>query len=125
MSEDLPSNESPSRDGDFVRRGGPWIGGVVLILLGLIFLVQNLSGAQLGNWWALFILIPAIGSLAAAWRAHQTHGRLTAAARGPLIGGLVLTLVALIFLLNLNWGQVWPLFLILAGLGALLAALLG
>jgi hypothetical protein len=29
------------------------------------------------------------------------------------------------FLPNLNWGQMWPLFLILAGFGALLAALLG
>jgi hypothetical protein len=40
---------------------------------------------------------------------------------GPLIGGLVLVALALIFLLDLPIGQLWPIFLIIAGVGLLFA----
>jgi hypothetical protein len=45
---------------------GSWLPGMILILLGGIFLAQNYFGATLHNWWALFILIPAIGTLTTA-----------------------------------------------------------
>jgi hypothetical protein len=106
------------------RFGSAWIGGVVLILLGVIFLAQNLGGFYLGNWWALFILIPAAGAFGTAWNSYQNAGgQITAAVRGSLFGGLILTLVAGAFLFNLNWGLIWPIFIILAGIGALLSAL--
>ena len=124
MSENLPS-ATPPQDDDTRRKNTAWIGGAVLIVIGIVFLLQNISGIDLGNWWALFILIPALGSLATAWRIYQIHGRLTSAARGPLVGGFILLLVATIFLFNLDWGKVWPLFLIIAGLGALATSLLG
>jgi hypothetical protein len=108
------------------NRGGSWIIGAALVVLGAIFLIQNLTGYSLQNWWALFILIPAIGSFASAWRIYQANGqRLTTAVRGPAIGGLILTLVALIFLLGLNWGTLWPVFIIVGGLALLLNALAG
>jgi hypothetical protein len=44
--------------------------------------------------------------------------------RGTLTGGLMLLLVTIIFLFNLDWGKVWPLFLIIIGLGALLTGLI-
>ena len=103
---------------------GAWIGGVVLILLGVVFLLQNLGALELDNWWALFILIPAIGSFAGAWNAYRNSGgQLTGTVIGPLIGGLVLTAVAAAFLFELDWGKIWPLFIILAGIGALVGAL--
>lgn len=104
-------------------RGGQLWFAVVLIALGVIFLVQNYTGMQLGNWWALFILIPATGALAAAWAAWRA-GMHPAAVSGPLVGGLALLTVAAIFLLELQWSRVWPVFLILAGIGALLPSLL-
>ncbi|HLF28942.1 MAG TPA: hypothetical protein VJG32_21660 [Anaerolineae bacterium] len=124
MSDDLPSNES-GRLSESTRRGNPaWVGGVILIVLGLVFLVQNLTGFELGNWWAIFILIPAIGSLATAWRIIQANGgRVTPAARGPLTGGLILITVAAVFLFNLDWGAIWPVFLIIIGVSALFASL--
>ncbi len=100
-------------------RGGQLPFAVVLIALGVIFLVQNYTGMQLGNWWALFILIPASGALAAAWAAWRA-GMHPAAVSGPLVGGLAMLTVAAIFLLELQWSRVWPVFLILAGIGALL-----
>jgi hypothetical protein len=104
-------------------RGGQLWFAVVLIALGVIFLVQNYTGVQLGNWWALFILIPASGALAAAWAAWRA-GMHPAAVSGPLVGGLAMLTVAAIFLLELQWSRVWPVFLILAGIGALLPSLL-
>lgn len=116
MSEIQPS--------DFRQRNPAWLGGVVLILLGVVFLVSNLTGFSLHNGWAIFILIPAFGSLATAWRMYQAGGgRLTAPARAPLIGGLILLLVAAVFLFDLDWGMIWPVFLILIGVGALFGAI--
>jgi cation transport ATPase len=100
------------------RAGNSWIGGVVLILVGIFLLLQNLGASLLNNWWALFILIPALGAFANAWRAYQeAGGHLTASARSSLFGGLILTLVAAIFLFNLSWGLLGPILLILIGIG--------
>ena len=98
-------------------RYGTWIPGIVLIGLGLIFLVQEYFGYQLRNWWALFILIPAFITLERGYASWQS-GR-TAEASGELIGGLLLTTLALIFLLGLPIGQLWPILLIIAGIGLL------
>jgi hypothetical protein len=124
MSDNVPSSETPEPEKKTVRDSAPWLIGVVLIVIGIIFLLQNIRGFPIGNWWALFILIPAIGSLITAWRVYRANGRLTAAVRGPLVGGFILLLVACAFLFNLDWGKVWPFFLIIAGIGALLGALL-
>jgi hypothetical protein len=108
------------------RRGGsaPWILGAILIVLGVGFLAQSFGFIDFTNWWALFIFIPAVGSFAAAWRRYQAAGRLTSGALGSLIGGIVLSAVALGFLFNfqsgLNWNLVWPVLLILGGLALLL-----
>jgi hypothetical protein len=108
---------------DTSNRTSTLIFGGVLILIGLIFLVQNLTDFRLGNWnwWALFILIPAIGSLSNVWRIYQTNGRVTAAARGSLVFGLAMLLVATILMFNLSWSVMWPFFLIVFGIGALIA----
>lgn len=104
---------------------GAWVGGAILVILGLVFLLQNMGIFVLNNWWALFILLPAIGAFAAAWSNYRDAGnRLTGAARGSLIGGIVLTMVAATFLFGLNWPVVGPILIILAGIGLLLNAFL-
>jgi hypothetical protein len=100
--------------------GGAWV-GVALIGLGAIFLVQNYLGYELRNWWALFILIPAIGSFTSAW--YLWRGGHSSAAAGPFTMGIMFTALAGIFLLDLPWGRIWPVFIILVGLGMLLPAL--
>ncbi len=100
--------------------GGAWIGGAILVALGVIFLVQNLTGFELRNWWALFILLPAIGTLGNAINQYQAAGgHLNASARGSLVAGLVLTLIAVAFLVGIN-NLFWPILLIILGLGLLL-----
>lgn len=102
-----------------------WVPGLILVGLGAFFLLRNFTDFRLDNWWALFILIPAFGSLGNFRRAYQRSGRINGEARGSLIGGLILLFVAAIFLFGWNWGAVWPVFLIIAGVGALLSGLLG
>ncbi len=104
--------------------GAAWVGGVILILLGLIFLLQNVRGVYLNNWWALFILIPAFGSFADAWNRYRQAGRLSRHVRGALISGCVFLLITAAFLFNWNWGVVLPVLLIIWGVTLLLNSLL-
>lgn len=97
-----------------------WVGGVILIAIGLIFLFTNLGAFQLNNWWALFILIPAFSNFASAWDNYRQNGRLTKSGRGSITGGLILSLIAFTFIFEWSWGVIWPVFLIIGGIGALL-----
>ena len=104
-------------------RGGSWVAGLIMIILGGIFLLRNTGtfDIPLKNWWALFILIPAIGSLDTARRLYRSAGnQLTAPARGSLLVGLVLTFVTAMFIFELNWSFFGPILIILAGIGILL-----
>ncbi len=74
-----------------------WIGGVVLIIIGVFFLIRTLTGFTLNNWWALFILIPAVTSFGRVITIYQAEGVLNSQARGALIGGVILTFIAIVF----------------------------
>ena len=104
--------------------GSNWLVGVVFILIGGLFLLQNFTGFELNNRWALFILIPVVGAFSNAHRAYQAAGnRLNASARGSLISGLEMTLVGVILLFNLDWSLLWPVGLVVVGVGMLLSSL--
>jgi uncharacterized membrane protein YjjP (DUF1212 family) len=103
----------------------PWFVGVILILVGVLFLIQKTTGMNFNNWWALFILIPTVESFTRAWQAIQSaDGRVTSSARSSLIGGLVLTTVTAILFFDLDWVIFGPVLLIVAGMGVLLNAVL-
>jgi O-antigen/teichoic acid export membrane protein len=100
--------------------GGSWVIGLVLIVLGVIFLARNFGYPIPSNWWAFLILIPAVGSFAAAWNMYLRSGReMTPPVRGSIIAGLILTALAIMLLLGIDFGKLWPVVLILLGLGAL------
>jgi cell wall-active antibiotic response 4TMS protein YvqF len=110
------SDTTPARD---ASRYGAWIPGIVLIGLGVIFLVQNYLGEQIHNWWALFILIPMFFTLERGYASFKA-GR-NAEAFGQFMGGLVLASLIVIFLFDLNFRQLWPIFLILGGISLLVS----
>ena len=115
------------REERHARRGSSgtaWVGGVILIVLGVILLLQTVRGFYLNNWWALFILIPAFGSFADAWNRYRQAGRLNRRVRGGLISGCVFLLITAAFLFNWNWGIVLPVLLIVWGITLLLNSLL-
>ncbi len=101
-------------------RPGAWVTGLILIALGAMFLLRNTGTfyIPLTNWWALFIMIPAVGAFDSAFRAYRNAGnQLTAAARSSLMVGAVLTFVTVMFLFNLSWTYFGPILIILVGIG--------
>lgn len=140
MTNPLPTDTQPSeplsrREARAERRaahaaansGATWLTGVILILVGGAFLLQNLGALAfpLDNWWALFILIPAIGAFDKGWRLYRTaDNQLTAAARGSLLTGIILLLVTIAFLFAFSWIIFGPALIILGGIGILINALL-
>jgi hypothetical protein len=112
---EIPQTQTASRN-----RGGAVFSGIVLIGIGVIFMMQNFGLLYVGNWWALFILLGTAGAWGSAWHTYQNNGkRITSAVTGAFIGGIFPLAVALIFLFNLDWGAMWPVFLIIAGVSVL------
>jgi hypothetical protein len=125
LDEEL-ENAVQESEGDDDSHAGQWILGLVLVGVGLFFLLGNvLPFAFLSTWWALFILLPAGFSLNRAWQTYRREGHMTSAARGSLIGGLMIGTVGIILLFGLDWGAIWPVFIIIVGVGALINARIG
>jgi hypothetical protein len=108
------SDATPARP---TRRYSGWIPGLVLIGLGIVFLIQNYLGREIHNWWALFILIPVFLMFERGYTSLQA-GR-SAEAIWQLMGGLVLVALIVIFLFDLPFRQLWPIFLIIGGIALL------
>jgi drug/metabolite transporter (DMT)-like permease len=112
-------NEQPSEpqvqpEPDKPRSSFHWVAAAVLIVLGVIFLLQETGSVQLGeNWWVIFLFLPAAGLIYDALQRYQDGG--LAHVGGQLLGGVILIVVALTFLFNWNWGVIWPVFLIIGG----------
>ena len=121
--QEEPAEPEPQPD---ARRGRdkdiPWVPGLILIGLGVFFLINNITGFTLHNWWALFILIPAFGSFSSGVRELRAEGEFTREVWGAFFGGFVMSMIAAAFLFNLNWGLIWPVFLVLGGVGIFLTA---
>ena len=98
-----------------------WVWGLALIAVGGLLLLGNFTDfnfIDVSNWWAIFILVPGISMLANAYNASRSGRR----AGGQAIWGGFLVLLALSFFLNISFALIWPVFLILAGVGLLFRA---
>lgn len=108
------------------RDNASWMVGVVLILLGLAFFLQNTGVATFaGNWWAIFIYLASFASLANAWRSYRAKGEFGSNATASLVWGLVLSVVATILLFNLSWDRWWPAILMAIGAGIVAGSVIG
>ncbi|HVY51090.1 MAG TPA: hypothetical protein VHA07_05960 [Devosia sp.] len=92
------------------------IGGAIILVLGVVFLLGNFGFHLPAHWWAVLLLIPAVGLLVTAIRFYRADNTMGGRAMGPLIGGIVLLAMALAIFFGLNWGIFWPLVLIAVGL---------
>lgn len=119
--EDFGMPSSPPQRNRSIAQNSTWVAGVILIAIGFVFLATNLTGFTLHNWWALFILIPAAFTFGNAYSDYKANGRLTKKGRGDITGGLILSLIGCTFLFSWDWGKIWPLFLIIGGVSALLS----
>lgn len=96
-----------------------WAFGVAVVIIGAILLARNL-GIKLflldfHHWWAVFILVAAIGPLQQAYAEYQKMGWTRVAANSLVSAGSII-FVALIFLLDLSFSVWWPVFVIIGGL---------
>ena len=94
--------------------------GLTFVALGLFFLWMNWGTARLENWWAIFILLPAVGMFSLAWGTYRWIGRFNFAVSANFGIGLVIFTVAMMFFLELSWGIWWPLMIIVPGLALML-----
>jgi hypothetical protein len=102
-----------------------WI-GLVFIFGGAVVLLHQLNILPFElNWWALFILFPAFGTLSSAYnRYRSTKDVFEMGVMIPALVGLFMLLlcVSLLFgdAINLNLKVYWPIILIVLGLGLIL-----
>ncbi|NLG48753.1 MAG: hypothetical protein GX552_01420 [Chloroflexi bacterium] len=102
----------------------PLAAAVSLVILGIVFLLRNFGVLEINNWWALFFFVPVAYLLISAWTTFRAkEGRLTHETTSPIIGSLVLITVALVFLLELDWGSIWPVYMIIGAVAILLNSL--
>lgn len=98
--------------------------GIMVMLIGIVLLFHALGWLALPtNWWALAILIPVGASAWGAWQRAETVGYWDRAAVTTLATAGFPLAVALIFLFDLDWAVVWPVFPIIAGMVMLAGAL--
>lgn len=97
--------------------GAP-IGALVLIALGLVLFLQNFGVNLPDNWWAFFLLIPAVGSFVTAQRHYQANnGNIDGEIIGLMISGTIFTALFAAFYFHFDWGYFGPIVLIAIGLG--------
>jgi hypothetical protein len=94
-------------------------GGLILILLGVLFLLAEMDRVSWADWWAWFLVgLGGILLIEALLRASSAEGR--RGIGGRLIGGLILIVIGGAHLTNLE--EWWPLILIAVGVGVLISA---
>lgn len=101
---------------------GIWM-GLVFVLGGIAVLLNqfDLLPFEL-NWWALFILMPAFGFLSGAFNRYRANGNeFSMDVAFTALMGLFLFLLSFSLLVgaawDINWSLLWPVALILIGLG--------
>lgn len=105
------------RDAMRDRWGGVPIGGLIVLVVGVIFLAGNFGLHLPPRWWALFVLVPAAGALVSAARFYRQDGNLSTRVVGAATGGVLMLAIALALFLGVNWGMFWPVILIIVGAG--------
>ncbi|MHB1542966.1 MAG: LiaF transmembrane domain-containing protein [Gammaproteobacteria bacterium] len=112
--------ETPTPNFRPTHRGGRLAFGLVVIVIGLLFLLHNIGirfpFVFYRNWWALFIVCAAIWPLSDALRYYRLTSRIDGRVIHSLLSASVILLIAAFFLFDLSWRLWWPLFIMYGGL---------
>lgn len=100
----------------------PLLPGIILIILGIVFLLPRFLDIRMVHLWPLFVLGAGIAFFVAAFSSRSNYGMLMPAS--------ILTVFGLMFLYSSIEGwhamrSLWPLFLVGPGLGFVLMYLFG
>ena len=99
-----------------------WSWGVVLILLGAIFLLNNMGYdfLQVHNWWAIFILAPGLSMIANSLKYFRAKNRFSRGARTRGLLGVILSAFAVSLLFGIDLALLGPFLLVGFGIYLLL-----
>ena len=118
---DVSSGQPDANASEQKRQRRPFpslTGGLILILLGVLFLLTEMGKIGWANWWAYFLVgLGGIFLLEALLRLFSAEGR--RGTGGKVIAGLVLVVIGGAYLVGFE--EWWPLVLIAAGLGVLVS----
>lgn len=96
-------------------------GGMAMVVFGLLTLWFTMNGRMIENWWAGFILLPALFFiLLAGGMFYWLDGRFNIAVTVNLGIGITILTVAIMFFLNLDWAVWWPMMIIVPGFAVML-----
>lgn len=117
MNEQLPSVEKPNQNARNHSSG--WVFGLVIVFIGALLLARNLginlTIFEYDNWWAIFILLAALGPLSRALRL-LVQGGWSMNVANALVSTGAIVMLGLILLWDLSIWVWWPVFLIVGGL---------
>ncbi|RPH37952.1 hypothetical protein EHM92_01365 [bacterium] len=96
--------------------------GIILIVLGVLFLIANFADVHLGSFWPIFVLGLGVAFIIMFFRDRNNYG--------VLMPGTILTVIGILFFACTfyGWDQMeylWPFFIIAPGLGFLMIYLFG
>ncbi len=92
------------------------MGGSVVIIMGLAFLAAINFGFSVGQVWPIVFFVP-IGAM--TYKTVRSIRRGEGVEMSSVIGVLTMVLIASVWFFNLNWGNIWPIFMIFGGMYAL------
>lgn len=98
-------------------------GGVLLIVLGIVFLMGMAGVEFLGvSPWMIFPLLPVLGIGYAAWRRFEANGRrVDRQVVAMLTWGIFPFLFVGAAIFGFNPALIWPLALVFAGIGIIIS----
>ncbi len=116
--ETLKAEEKANQDTDLMsdEKVYGFLGGSVVILMGLAFLAAINFGFSMGQVWPIVFFVP-IGAMTFKTVRSIRNGE--GVDMSSVIGVLSMVLIASVWFFNLNWGNIWPIFMIFGGLYAL------
>lgn len=120
-TEHLQRHETHKQE--HAERSSGWIGGAILILLGLVFLMQNIRFQYFENLWALLFLIPAYTAYTIAWHCYKQNGKIAHGTVITLIIGIFFSVISLVFLFDLTVDLLCPILIVASGFVLLLKIL--
>ena len=96
--------------------------GILLIVLGVIFLIANFADYTLESLWPIFVLGPGVAFIFMFFQDRNNYGL--------LMPGTILTIIGLLFFACTMYGwhvmeRLWPIFIMAPGLGFIMMYLFG
>ncbi|MEN8240335.1 MAG: hypothetical protein ABFS17_00305 [Chloroflexota bacterium] len=121
MTDNLEKDNKNDKFSEWITWDDNWAVGIALILVGGLYLLHTFDIIRLvvGNWWAVFILIPGLNMMLKGFRDFRNTG--SRSARNTGFWGMILILAAFSFFIGISWNYLFPIFLIGIGIFILLS----